>query len=141
MMSPYETIEFQLANGLKAKFRRLDAPEMADVRKTCSRNHSMVKSANIAAYTSVVTVEVECEEVHFIFWGLYSDNPSNPVRHFVKDTSKYTENFLSLANEIIYEGRCHGTKRTAGSILAAVMHKTSPNIFALIDERQPSTKP
>jgi len=120
----------QLKNGLHAKFRWLNNPEIADVRRVCTKKHSVLKSENIVAYTGVISVEVEGTTVHFIYWDL------KYLHQFINDVKKYSATYLNLAHEVVYDGECWGRSRgRGGNIINAVLQKTSPKIFTLLKTR------
>ena len=124
---PGQAVEFQLDNGLNCKFRWLNNPDLTKVRRICAKEHSMLKSKNIVAYTGVITVEVSGEEVHFIFWDF--NNPS----HLIENVANYSALYLGLTHEVVYDKQCCGRIAGRGSILSAVMQKNSPKLFVLVN--------
>jgi hypothetical protein len=129
---PSPAVEFKIVNGLDAKFRWLDNPDLTNVRKICTKTHSMLKGRNINAYTGVITVEVSGETVHFIFWDI-NDLPS-----LIKNVKNYSKIYLHFAHEVVYDGHCWGHVTGRGTILDAVLQKYSPKLFALV--RNPQLK-
>jgi len=123
---PGHAVEFKIDNGLNVKFRWLDNPNLIDVRKICTKSHSMSKSKNIAAYTGVITVEVNSETVHFIFWSL------NNLSDFIENVKNYSKIYLGLAHEVVYDDHCCGRVTGRGTILNAVLQKSSPKLYVLI---------